>query len=118
MLLTACGDARGGNAARGETNCRPTTSLAVESVEEGFAIAARDDRFDPPCIELDRPGTITLVVRNAGRHPHDLTLPGGTHVSVDAGQVGFLDVVIGPSGVDFVCTIHPGMEGEIRVSQA
>ena len=116
MLLAACGGAGGSNAAQPHVGCQQATSLAVESVDDGLAIAARDDRFDPSCIELDHPGTITLVLRNAGGHPHDLTLPGGEHVSVDAGQVGFLEVAIGPAGVTFACTIHAGMEGEIRVA--
>ena len=60
---------------------------------------------------------MTLVVRNAGGHPHDLTLPDGGHVSVDAGQVGFLTTTVGRNGVEFVCTIHPGMAGELRVGR-
>lgn len=116
MVLAACGGEVGSDAARPDTGCQAAASLAVESVDGGLGIAARDDRFDPSCIELGEPSTVTLVVRNAGGHPHDLTLSGGEHVSVDAGQVGFLDVVVGPDGLRFVCTIHPGMDGTIRVS--
>ena len=116
MVLAACGGEDGSDGARPDVGCQRATSLPVESVDGGIAVAARDDRFDPSCIELHEPGNVTLVVRNAGGHPHDLTLPGGEHVSVDAGQVGFLQVAIGPNGITFVCTIHPGMEGEIRVA--
>ena len=115
-MLASCSGGDGNAGAPPDVECQHAKSLAVESVDGGIAVAARDDRFDPSCIELDAPGNVTLVVRNAGGHPHDLTLPRGDHVSVDAGQVGFLDVAIGIDGTTFVCTIHSGMDGEIRVA--
>lgn len=76
-------------------------------------MATVDDRFEPSCVELDQ-GPLTIVVRNEGRHPHNLTLPDGTSVAVHAGQVAFLDTMVGHGGVSFTCTIHPGMDGELR----
>lgn len=80
-------------------------------------MVARDDRFDPACLEVPARSSVTLVVRNGGHHPHNLTLsgPGPDHVSVDAGQVAFLPVSVGTADVAFRCTIHPGMRGVLRV---
>ena len=78
-----------------------------------IAVAAADDRFEPSCIEVER-GAVTIVVRNEGRHPHNLTLPDGASVAVDAGQVAFLDVAVPDEGIRYTCTIHPGMDGELK----
>jgi plastocyanin len=53
-------------------------------------------------------------VRNEGAHPHNLTI-GDRRVAVDAGQVGILDVEVTADEVAFVCTLHEGMIGELRV---
>lgn len=79
-----------------------------------LALEASDDEFTPRCIVVSPGGHATLVVRNTGRHPHNVTLPDGQRASVDAGQVAFLSVSLGELPVRYVCTIHPGMEGEIR----
>ena len=77
-----------------------------------IAVAAVDDRFEPGCVEVER-GPVTIVVRNEGRHPHNLTMPDGASVSVDAGQVAFLDTSVTAGRVRYTCTIHPGMDGEL-----
>jgi plastocyanin len=76
-------------------------------------VTAHDDHFAPVCIEGNADQVLTLVVRNAGRHPHNLTLETGESVSVDSGQAAFITAAVGPSGATYVCTIHPGMEGRI-----
>jgi plastocyanin len=82
-------------------------------------VVARDDRFDPSCIEVAPGSTVTLVVRNAGHHPHNLTLADGSraHVAVDAGQAGFVTATVGSADVAFSCTIHRGMRGIVRVDR-
>ena len=79
-----------------------------------IALEAADDHFMPRCIEVSPGGDATFVVRNTGRHPHNVTLPDDARVSVDAGQTAFLSVPLDDLPLRFVCTIHPGMEGEIR----
>lgn len=81
-----------------------------------IALDAADDRFEPRCIVVAEGGEATLVVRNSGRHPHNLTLPDGQRVGVDAGQVAFLNAPLDQLPLRFVCTIHPRMEGEIRAA--
>jgi plastocyanin len=90
----------------------PPVGAAVVAI----AVDAADDHFEPGCIVVAEGGEGTLVVRNSGRHPHNLTLPGGLRVGVDSGQVAFLNVPLTDLPQRFVCTIHPGMEGEIRAA--
>ncbi|MGH9223367.1 MAG: cupredoxin domain-containing protein [Acidimicrobiales bacterium] len=78
-------------------------------------MTALDDRFAPECIEGAADQMLTLVVRNAGRHPHNLTLETGESVSVDSGQAAFITARVGGNGARYSCTIHPGMEGRIVV---
>lgn len=85
----------------------------VGGAARGIALAAVDDRFEPSCVELE-PGVVMLVVRNDGRHPHNIRLPDGTGIAVDAGQVALLEATVGSGGLRYACTIHAGMEGELR----
>ena len=80
-----------------------------------MTVTALDNQFAPGCIEGAAGGVLTLVVRNAGRHPHNLTLETGESVSVDSGQAAFITASVGHGGMRYVCTIHPGMEGRILV---
>ena len=80
-----------------------------------IAVAAVDDRFEPACVVLDEPIRLSIVVRNGGRHPHNLTMVEGPRVAVDAGQVAILETEVDSDGARFTCTIHPGMDGELRV---
>lgn len=111
MLFAGCAAER---ASAPATGCLPVAGGAGE-MPQRVTVSARDDRFDPACIDVPRGGEITLVVRNDGRHPHNLTLENGDSVSVDSAQVALLTARIGPEGLSYVCTIHPGMRGHIGV---
>ena len=121
MYLTAFAVvAAAGCGAGPERSAAPCVAAADVVADSGLgatgtaiAMAAVDDRFEPGCIEVER-GLVTIVVRNEGRHPHNLTMPDGASVSVDAGQVALLDTAVTAGGVRYTCTIHPGMDGELR----
>ena len=88
-------------------------SLGLETA--ALLIRAHDNYFDPSCTDVPASTELTLVVTNDGRYPHDLTLRDGEGVRVDGGQTAFLVVSTGAGQVRFTCTIHPGMNGELRV---
>ncbi len=94
-----------------------TAAVAADAAQgrPAVAIAAHDDRFAPECIQTAAAGELLVVLRNEGDHPHNLTVPGGRSIGVDAGQVALMVVPVGPDGIRYVCTIHPGMNGHIRV---
>lgn len=108
--LAACG---GSSASTDDATCVDAATLAADGIRGGLAVAARDDRFDPACITTDA-SQVTIVLRNEGGHPHNLQLDDGRRISVDAGQVAVLDdVEVTVGGTTFVCTLHPGMTGEL-----
>lgn len=110
VLATGCG---GGSASVDHAACVDAATLAAEGIANGLAVAARDDRFDPVCVTTSK-SQVTIVLRNEGGHPHNLQLEDGRRISVDAGQVAVLDDVDIPAGgVTYVCTLHPGMTGEL-----
>ena len=117
IAAAACG---GGASTPAATSCVRSSAVSADvrrsDATTAVAIAARDDRFEPDCIELDAPGPVTIVLRNEGRHPHNLILSARDRVAVDAGQVAILEAVVESTGMQFTCTIHPGMDGEIRVA--
>ena len=122
VLVTAgCGAGSGDGAERAVRACVAASDVTADigpaAAGNAIAIAAVDDRFDPACVELAEAGPVTLVVRNDGRHPHNLTLPDGGAVSVDAGQVAILATTVPAGGVRYTCTIHPGMDGELRAAR-
>lgn len=92
-------------------------SPAAGAGRPSVTVTALDDHFDPGCIVATPGAEVTLVVRNGGHHPHDLTLDTGPSASVDRGQVAFLKAFVGTDGLRYVCTIHPGMTGHIRVGK-
>jgi plastocyanin len=120
VVLVGCGNQN--DEARHASACVAAAETAADLGQEvtgvSVAIAALDDRFEPACIEVDQPGRLNIVVRNDGRHPHNLTVDEGSAAAVDAGQVAILGIQVSDAGVRYVCTIHPGMVGEIRVRQA
>lgn len=93
-------------------------AAAIDHPGVALAIAADDDRFVPACVVVDSPGDVTLVVRNVGTHPHDITVPGQDSALIDRGQVAFVDVSVGDDGLTFTCELHPGMAGRLEVRPA
>jgi hypothetical protein len=110
--VTGCGSTSGPASGARPTACAPARPAATATV------VARDDFFDPVCLDVP-PGSVTLVVRNEGLHPHNHTRvdEAHAHVAVDAGQAGFVTATVGSSDVAFSCTIHPDMRGVLRVDR-
>lgn len=111
--------AGGGEA--GPTECIPAAEVTADlgggtgraGDTTAIALAALDDRFAPPCVDVPA-GPVTLVIRNEGHHPHNVTTADGGSVAVDAGQVAILELSV-ESDMPYTCTIHPGMKGELRI---
>jgi plastocyanin len=117
-LVATAGCSGGGGGGVGDaTTAAATTCVGVGSPGSA-TITARDDHFDPAWVGAAPGSTVRLVVRNAGHHPHNLTLGDGSgaHVAVDRGQAAFLTAVVGTTDTAFTCTIHPGMRGVLRVA--
>jgi plastocyanin len=114
LLLSACG---GSHAPRPGGGTGTTSGAADAQV---FTIHGNDrDQFVPQSVQA-RVGVLTLTLRNGGV-PHDLqfrdsSLPGIGVVS-GAGTKSTRLTLSEPGRYDFVCTIHPGMDGKLVVSR-
>lgn len=122
LLITtaACDGDQSTTASASGGGCVPAAEVtaAIDHPGVALAIAADDDRFVPACVVLDSPGDVTLVVRNVGTHPHDISVPGQDSALIDRGQVAFVDVSVGDDGLTYTCELHPGMAGRLEVRPA
>jgi plastocyanin len=103
--------------------CGSTPSATPSSTSHQAVVTADDDfRFSPAHIELPR-GRNTIVLRNAGAYPHNLSIP-DLHVTSTtvSGSLGKQDTtmrltVSRPGSYRFLCTYHDqaGMTGTLVV---
>ena len=80
-----------------------------------------DQRFVPATITVPSGAEIRLVFRNQSMESHNLSFTGGletvrTQTIMEPGQEEVLTFrPPGPGTYPFVCTVHVGMTGELRV---
>lgn len=108
LALAACGRAA---PASGDVRMGAADGDAVE-------VVAVDNEFEPAAVEVAAGDEVTIQVTNDGGAPHnfvieELDLSTGT---LEPGDVATATFVAPDASVHFVCTFHPGMEGEIRVA--
>jgi len=79
-------------------------------------VAAADNRFEPPTLNV-QPGT-TVKWTNNGAHPHTVTDRGGKFDSGDIAPGASYTVTFSTPGTyKYYCKHHKGMEGTIVVGQ-
>ena len=102
-VLTGCGgDEGGGDAA----DAAPVTGVTE--------VAAKDNRFTPPAIQVTAGTTLTWSFDDRFV-PHDVTGDGWT--SGDPKSKGtFTHTFDRPGSYDYRCTLHDGMDGRVVVT--
>ena len=89
------------------------------SVLGELAFTAFDLGFKPNFANVAKAGRYTFKLHNTGSILHDVSFPDGTKITVKAGETQQADVMIGPDGVNFICSIaghkESGMLGTISV---
>lgn len=116
--LAACGGASGG-AAGEEPVAAPVPADGPPDAQEITVVGTPGLDYEPATISA-RPGTLTLHLRTDSGPPHDLVFDDESLPSIPAvpqgqersGTYAFSS----PGTFAFVCTFHPGMEGEVVVS--
>ncbi len=94
------------------------TRPVLEEVSTGTGM---DRRFVPGSVAVPAGAAIRLVFRNASAESHNLSFTGAlepvrTRTIMDAGELDEVSFSAPPPGTyGFVCTIHEGMTGELRV---
>ncbi|MDQ3448457.1 MAG: cupredoxin domain-containing protein [Chloroflexota bacterium] len=78
--------------------------------------------FVPETAEAPTGAQVTLIFRNVSQVPHNLTfqdpIDAATETIVDAGASGTLEFTAPePGDYPFVCTLHPGMDGVLTVTE-
>lgn len=92
--------------------------VAGSAPAEAAMIEAGDNFFRPDQLTLDAGDEVTVEIENTGTRPHDwtvdeLTLSTGI---IAPGEVFHATFTVPDTDVEFVCTLHGGMDGTIRVS--
>lgn len=105
LVLSACG---GSLEATGNVQQGPATGNAVQ-------IEMTDNVFEPGTIRAEPGEQITLEISNAGRTVHNLVMP---DLEVNSGLIQADEVVTASfempdEEVEFICTLHRGMEGRL-----
>ena len=108
-LMAACG---GGTELTGDVTKGQAPGPAVE-------VEAGDNFFKPDLLALRPAEEATLEIRNAGNTPHDWTADelGISTGVMSPGEVYHATFTVPDQDVKFVCTLHAGMDGSIRVSR-
>jgi plastocyanin len=106
-LLAGCA---GGVEMTANANNGPAPGEAVE-------IEAGDNFFEPEAVTLEAGEEVTIEITNSGRIPHDWTIdePAVSTGVMQAGTVAHATFTVPDEDVKFVCTLHRGMEGTLRV---
>lgn len=81
---------------------------------------AAELRFDPTSVTAPAGSTVELTFENRSIVPHNLTfgdpINTGTQPIVDPGASETIELTApAPGDYQFVCTLHPGMEGTLTV---
>ena len=106
VVLTGCGgDEGGGGAAAG--------AAPVTGVTE---VAAKDNRFTPPAIQVPAGTTVTWTFDDRFV-PHDVTGDGWTSGDPKA-RGTFTHTFDRPGTYGYRCTLHDGMDGRVVVTGA
>jgi plastocyanin len=83
-------------------------------------VEAGDNVFSPKRLEVE-PGKLTTVeIMNKGRIPHDFTIEelSLTTGVLQPGDVATATFEAPATDLEYVCTLHRGMEGKLEVSAA
>ena len=106
VVLAGCGDDGGGGAA----------AAAAAPVTGVTRVAAKDNRFTPPAVQVPAGTTVTWAFED-GLVPHDVTGDGWR--SGDPQRKGtFAHTFDRPGTYPYRCTVHDGMNGRVVVTGA
>jgi plastocyanin len=106
LVLAGCGDDGGDGAA----------AAAAAPVTGVTRVAAKDNRFTPPAVQVPAGTTVTWAFED-GLVPHDVTGDGWR--SGDPQRKGtFARTFDRPGTYSYRCTVHDGMNGRVVVTGA
>ena len=117
LALTACG----GGGEQGEAAAEGGTVAAsgAPEAQEATVVGTPSLTFRPETVTA-APGTLALTMQIEGGVPHDLEFTdaglGDKIPVISDGSATGTYTFDAPGTYDFVCTLHPGMDGQVVVS--
>jgi plastocyanin len=123
LAFTGCGSSSSGDSSSSTPAAPATTSEGGASTEGGasagggVAITMKNISFAPETIHVKVGQKITWT--NDDSAPHNVTSQSGEKIASDTfGQGGTFSFTPTKAGtIKYVCTVHPGMDGTIVVTQ-
>lgn len=116
--LAACGG--GANGGEGDAAPGPAVAASGPPDAQEITLVGTPSLDYEPAVVAARPGTLVLTLRTESGPPHDLVFddPSLPEIgAVGAGeQASQTYTFSSPGTFDFVCTFHPGMDGQVVVS--
>lgn len=119
FALTGCGGSDSDSGASGGSSSNDSSTPASDAAggSGAVAIAMKDIAFDPSSVTVKVGQKITWT--NEDSVQHDVESTSGEKINSDLfGEGGTFSFTPTKAGtIDYVCTVHPGMEGSITVTQ-
>jgi plastocyanin len=103
LVLAGCGGQSGGN---GGAGAAPVTGVTQ--------VAAKDDRFTPPAIQVPAGTAVTWTFKD-GLVPHDVAGDGWSSGEPQRSGI-FTHTFDQPGTYPYRCTVHDGMTGRVVVT--
>lgn len=114
--LAACG---GADDAGDDAPATPVAADGAPDAQTVTVLGTEGLDYEPSAVTA-AVGTLTLTLTNEGGPPHDLVFSDESLPEIGAVSEGEEQsatyVFEGAGTYDFVCTFHPGMEGQVVVS--
>ena len=119
LLLTAVLAACGGGGDEETGGGGAVTAEGAPDAQQPTVVGNAEHAFVPSTVEAV-PGTLELTMEIEGGVPHNLVFDdeevGADIALISEGSAAGTYTFSSPGTYDFVCTLHPGMDGEVVVS--
>ena len=118
LALAGCGgddDDGGGDSGEAQTKEEPASGGSSGSVEKSVTVSMKDIKFVPATVTVAKGGKVSW--KNDDTAPHDVTadeFKSGEAGGLKKGDT-FEHTFKAAGSFNYVCTVHPGMEGTVEV---
>ena len=119
LALAACGGSSSGGEAAGGGGADSVTAQGAADAQTATVVGNSQLKFVPNRVEA-KAGTLALTMQIEGGVPHNLVFDedtiGEDIDTISEGSATGTFEFPQPGTYDFVCTLHPGMDGQVVVS--
>jgi plastocyanin len=119
LVAAGCGGGGGGNTSSTPTSAAPASTAPAAAGGATTNVSMKNIAFNPKTVTVNKGATV--VWTNDDSVNHDVTKKSGPGPDFKSGNGNissggtYKQTFNTPGTIDYVCTIHPGMEGKIVV---